>query len=116
MTDLLPCYCGETAYLAGPRNDGGHPDWFVFCGRAICYLRTGLFNTPEAAIAHWNALPRTERSAALAFLEGACRSVRNADAERDQLRELLKRIRGWDHLDSAGDGPYWKSEIDKVLK
>lgn len=29
--------------------------------------------------------------------------------------ELLCRIRGWDHLDNAADGSYWKGEIDKVL-
>jgi excisionase family DNA binding protein len=30
--------------------------------------------------------------------------------------ELLQRIRGWDMLDACADGPYWKAEIDEVLK
>lgn len=29
--------------------------------------------------------------------------------------ELLKRIREWDHLDTAADGPFWRREIDRVL-
>jgi hypothetical protein len=29
--------------------------------------------------------------------------------------ELLKRIRQWDHLDGAGDGPFWKKQIDECL-
>lgn len=32
-----------------------------------------------------------------------------------QLRDLLQRIKQWDHMDVAGDGPYWKKEIDNVL-
>ena len=28
---------------------------------------------------------------------------------------LLRRIREWDHLDGAADGPYWKQEIDNLL-
>lgn len=36
-------------------------------------------------------------------------------AERDAARELLRRIRQWDHLDGAADGPYWKQEIDAAL-
>lgn len=34
----------------------------------------------------------------------------------DRLEGLLLCIRQWDMLDVAADGPYWKSEIDKVLK
>ncbi len=33
-----------------------------------------------------------------------------------RVRALLQRIREWDHLDSAADGPFWKREIDRVLK
>lgn len=28
---------------------------------------------------------------------------------------LLARITGWDHFDAAGDGAYWRDEIQKVL-
>lgn len=38
------------------------------------------------------------------------------DTERiATLTGLLERIRQWDHLDTAGDGAYWKREIDGVL-
>lgn len=37
-----------------------------------------------------------------------------AAREAAELRKLLKRIHGWDHMDSAADGPYWRSEIDKA--
>lgn len=29
--------------------------------------------------------------------------------------QLLHRLRGWDMLDGAADGPYWKRTIDEVL-
>lgn len=32
-----------------------------------------------------------------------------------QAQDLLRRLRQWDHLDGAHDGPYWKREIDAVL-
>lgn len=28
---------------------------------------------------------------------------------------LLLRIRGWDHMDTAGDGPYWRREINDYI-
>lgn len=31
------------------------------------------------------------------------------------LRKLLCRIAGWDHMDTAADGPYWKAQIDAAL-
>lgn len=36
--------------------------------------------------------------------------------ERDELRDLVTRIRQWDMLDAAHDGPYFKNLIDAVLK
>lgn len=33
----------------------------------------------------------------------------------ERLLDVVKRIRQWDHLDTAGDGPYWKRELDAVL-
>ena len=36
-------------------------------------------------------------------------------AAAPELLDVLQRIRGWDHLGTTHDGPYWKSEIDKVL-
>ena len=35
--------------------------------------------------------------------------------EVDGLRALLQRLYEWDHMDGAGDGPYWRDEIDKAL-
>jgi hypothetical protein len=35
--------------------------------------------------------------------------------ERDDYADTLRRLRQWDHLDGAGDGPYWKREIDAAL-
>lgn len=35
--------------------------------------------------------------------------------ENQQLRTLLDRLRKWDHMDTAADGSYWRSEIDKAL-
>jgi hypothetical protein len=34
---------------------------------------------------------------------------------REEAIELIKRFRQWDHLDNAGDGPYWKRTIDAFL-
>lgn len=40
----------------------------------------------------------------------------HADAQRLQLAvALLRRLEQWDHMQSAGDGPYWLSEIAKFL-
>jgi hypothetical protein len=36
-------------------------------------------------------------------------------AEVARLRELLTRLREWDHMDAAGDGPFWRSEITRAL-
>jgi hypothetical protein len=40
---------------------------------------------------------------------------RQSAFEVERLRALLQRIAEWDHMDSAADGPYWRSEIDKAL-
>lgn len=32
-----------------------------------------------------------------------------------KLRHLLRRIAGWDHMDTAADGAYWRSEIAKAV-
>lgn len=42
-------------------------------------------------------------------------SVRQVVAERNRLRGLLRRIHDWDHMDSAGDGAYWRREIVAAL-
>ena len=31
------------------------------------------------------------------------------------LLDVIQRIRQWDHLDSAGDGPYWKFYLDAAI-
>lgn len=49
--------------------------------------------------------------------------IRELKADRDrltarvaELEAVLKWIRQWDHLDTAGDGPYWKDTIDAALE
>ena len=37
-------------------------------------------------------------------------------AENERLRGLLLRIRAWDYLDGAADGPFWQREIEQALK
>lgn len=44
------------------------------------------------------------------------REVAERREQREQLRGLLQRLYEWDHMASAGDGPYWRGEIDKVLR
>jgi chromosome segregation ATPase len=48
-------------------------------------------------------------------LEDAEKRITELEATLAALRTLLERLRGWDHLDGAADGPYWKHEIDTVL-
>jgi hypothetical protein len=36
-------------------------------------------------------------------------------AQNERLRLLLWRLYEWDHMASAADGPYWRSEIEKAL-
>ena len=50
------------------------------------------------------------------YLRDARRQYILDAARYRRLRELLLRIREWDHLDSAADGPFWKHEIDKALQ
>ena len=42
--------------------------------------------------------------------------MRSLETANTEMRSLLKRIRQWDHLLSAGDGPYWLAEINRVLE
>ncbi len=35
--------------------------------------------------------------------------------ERRDALDVLKRLRQWDHLDTAADGNYWKSQIDTAI-
>lgn len=41
--------------------------------------------------------------------------AKNAEAERNALLDLIGRIRKWDHLSNAGDGPFWQREIDAAI-
>jgi hypothetical protein len=45
------------------------------------------------------------------------RTQLQAEVERREAAEnLIRRFREWDHLDNAGDGPYWKRTIDEYFK
>jgi hypothetical protein len=34
----------------------------------------------------------------------------------ERLAGALRRIRAWDHMDTAADGAFWRAEIDKLLE
>lgn len=36
-------------------------------------------------------------------------------AAAPDLLDLLKRLRGWDHLATAADGPYWTRELNAAI-
>lgn len=55
--------------------------------------------------------PTTGRPA-LPMIAEACA---DAIAEIECLRILLTRLRQWDHLEGAADGPFWRQEIDAAL-
>jgi uncharacterized small protein (DUF1192 family) len=50
--------------------------------------------------------------------DGAAIEAQRADEMQAKLRVadgLLRRLAEWDHMQSAGDGPYWLNEIAKAL-
>jgi hypothetical protein len=62
------------------------------------------------------ALREGERTAQFYAAESA--APRLCCTDRDALlavARVLRRLRQWDHLDTAGDGLYWKREIDAAL-
>jgi len=48
-------------------------------------------------------------------LNEACDVFEKNSEDACELESLLRRIRAWDHMDTALDGGYWKSEIDKLV-
>lgn len=52
--------------------------------------------------------------------EMAAQETRKANArliaQAPEMFELLQRIRQWDHLDTVGDGEYWKQQIDFIIR
>ena len=73
--------------------------------------------SPDAILAlldERDALVR-ERDAVLAANRDCLLHFDALKAERDALAAMLRRIRAWDMLDVAGDGAYWKREIDAAL-
>jgi hypothetical protein len=38
-----------------------------------------------------------------------------AESALAEAENLLRRLQQWDHMQSAADGPYWLSEIAKVV-
>ena len=41
--------------------------------------------------------------------------IAKLEADNAALRKLLQRLSEWDHMDTAADGPYWRSEIATAL-
>ena len=37
------------------------------------------------------------------------------EAKLEAVERLLRRLHEWDMMDVAGDGPYWRREIDAAL-
>ena len=67
----------------------------------------------ETKAATWMASPQ-----AVQRLEGyreLAQRLERAEAQRDALLNLIGRIRKWDHLSSAADGPFWQREIDAAI-
>jgi hypothetical protein len=54
-------------------------------------------------------------SAALCDQEFYKQAMHEAEAGERKMRDLLQRIHDWDHMDTAGDGPYWRMEIRTAL-
>ena len=50
-----------------------------------------------------------------AELAEARAEIARLTAERDACHLLIKRLAGWDHLDTAGDGAYWRREMTALL-
>lgn len=44
------------------------------------------------------------------------RENRQLIAQRESLVGLLERILQWDHFDAAGDGDYWRREIQSSIR
>jgi hypothetical protein len=61
----------------------------------------------------------TPKSAHIAQLQSALTAkdeqIGTLLAERYAAHDLLRRLLQWDHFDGAGDGPFWRAEIAKVL-
>lgn len=51
-----------------------------------------------------------------AEIENELRHVAQVEVHRNQLLWLLGELRGWDMLDSAADGEYWKRRINELIK
>ena len=77
----------------------------------------GTHSNRFAAIGANESLDRLE--ARIAELEEACRllngSLDTYVPRAEAAEALLKKIRQWDMLDAAADGPYWKRTIDEYF-
>lgn len=59
---------------------------------------------------------QAEHAALCETLEATSRECATLRADQARLVDLLKRINGWDHMDSAADGPFWRREIAAALR
>ena len=71
--------------------------------------------TIEMYVRECNRLER-ERDEARRTVREAHEAGARLTAQRDALLALLGRIRAWDMMDTAADGPHWKREIDAAIK
>jgi hypothetical protein len=81
---------------------------------ALYYAAYWHADRPVDEAALWMAL----RDAA-EITPGHTASVLGPDRSGETVERLagaLRRIRAWDHMDTAADGAFWRAEIDKLLE
>lgn len=88
-------------------------------------MQTGQreYEDPEASVQTAEALYQRGLEAGRAERSETCRAFENRAFEAEglaidravALETLLRRIRRWDHMDTAADGAYWRAEIDRAL-
>lgn len=54
-------------------------------------------------------------SDAEAAATAACADIARLTSRCAEFMALLRRLREWDHMDTAADGSYWRGEIDRAL-
>jgi uncharacterized protein YhaN len=87
-----------------------HPPGCICAG---CGKHNALNNLDSLAAEIATLKQQVERRDAL--VNRWAEAERVARQQADRLAALLGRIRQWDHLDGAHDGPFWKREIDAAL-
>lgn len=69
-----------------------------------------------SAVVRVDVVKGGQRVAGVTIRPGS-RALSNARliAAAPDLLDLVRRLREWDHLDTAGDGEFWKRELDAAI-